>query len=60
MSYVDSIDWHRQALEYTEKARMSSNPVYVKPPRMRRYVRNVAHDIKRDATSQVLPVLVTV
>lgn len=46
MSYVDSIDWHRQALEYSATAKANSNPIYVKPPRMRRYVRNVAHDIR--------------
>ncbi len=49
MSYIDSVDWYCQALTYSEAAKTNTKPIYVKPPRMRRYVRNVAHDIKRSA-----------
>lgn len=40
MSYVDDVDWLTKAIKYVSDCKEEQDKVYVRPPRMRRYVRN--------------------
>jgi Zn finger protein HypA/HybF involved in hydrogenase expression len=45
MSYIDNESWLARALQYIEDVRSQDEKICIKPPRMRRYVRNNPVDI---------------
>jgi len=48
MSYVDNERWLQAAKRYATSARDCHDPVYVRPVRARRYVRNVPIDVSKN------------